>query len=354
MLQGSWALSGSRACALFGLVFLSCGSPPAPPIAANTPPAAAPGPAPLPSAALAERAEAVFGSLPAPSGAPPEVTALGRRLFFDTRFSADQKVGCVTCHLPSLWGTDGLPKSRGAFGRLNQRNAPTVFNAAFELSAHWRGDRASVEDQARRALLGPASFALESEAKAEALWSSLAPYPDAFRAAFPHDEKPISVKNFATAVGAYERTLLTPAPFDAFLSGNASALSEAARAGLQTFLDVGCARCHGGPLLGGNALRRFGISVDYASLTHSEPKDAGRFDVTHDESDRDVFKVPPLRNVEKTAPYFHDGSVAELPRAVEIMAEAQLGQRLSPAEVTSIVAFLGSLTGAVPANYAAP
>jgi len=336
---------------------LSCAAPSQPSATAPTPapqPAAAASHPANANAALAERAAHTFGALPTPPPADTELVALGRRLFFDTRFSADQKVGCVTCHLPTLWATDGLPKSKGAFGRPNPRNAPTIFNAALQVSAHWRGDRESVEDQARRALLGPASFALESDAKAEALLATLAPYPEAFRKAFPEAQPPITVANFATAVGAFERTLLTPAPFDAFMAGKTEALSPAAVAGLSSFLDYGCARCHDGPLLGGRDLRRFGTSTDYASLTHSDPKDAGRFDVTKQESDRDVFKVPPLRNVEKTAPYFHDGSVAELPRAIEIMAQAQLDTQLPSADVNNIVAFLTSLTGAIPNNYSAP
>jgi cytochrome c peroxidase len=306
------------------------------------------------SSQLAARAKEVFGSLPQPPVLPPELVALGQRLFFETRVSADGRVGCVTCHLPARWGTDGLPKSKGAFGRDNPRNAPTVFNAAYQFAEHWRADRDSVEDQARRALLGKPSFGLDSNEQAVQRLTELPGMPEAFRRAFPQSESPVTVENWGTAIGAYERTLTTPAALDAFMAGDPNALSARAQAGLATFLDVGCAGCHAGPLLGGRFTRVFGKVSEYAPLTHSDPVDQGRFDVTHEAADRFVFKVPPLRNVEKTGPYFHDGSVAALPAAVEIMAQTQLGTALSPSQVEDIVAFLASLTGNVPQTFAAP
>lgn len=271
------------------------------------------------------------------------------------RVSADDKVGCVTCHEPAKWGTDGLPRSRGVFARENPRNAPTVFDAALQSSAHWRGDRESVEDQASRALLGKASFGLGSDEEAAKRLRALpAPYPEAFRQAFPDEPDPISVKNWGVALGAYERTLITPAPFDAFLKGDESALGAAARAGLAAFLDEGCARCHGGPLVGGRALEKFGKFADYAPLTHSDPIDNGRFDVTKKEDDRFVFKVASLRNVARTAPYFHDGSVATLPEAIRIMAQTQLASELSAERVAAIVSFLETLTAPVPPEFSPP
>lgn len=308
-----------------------------------------------PPASLLARARATFGTLAAAPVEPPAQVALGRRLFFETRVSADGKVGCVSCHLPAKWGTDGLPRSRGVFERENPRNAPTVFNAAGQSSEHWRGERESVEDQARRALLGKASFGLASDDDVLAHLRALpAPYPDEFRRAFPGEQEPINVRNWGTAIGAYERTLVTPAPFDAFLNGDERALGTAARDGLAAFLDEGCAQCHDGPLLGGREFRKFGVLADYVPLTHSNPVDDGRFDVTKDESDRYVFKVAPLRNVARTAPYFHDGSVATLPGAVAIMAQAQLGARLSGTRTAAIVSFLETLTGPVPAAFSAP
>lgn len=330
----------------------ACGSSPAAKAPAVAPSASSQPSTSDASAELAAQAKAVFGVLPSPPSSPAELVALGRQLFFETRVSADGRTGCVTCHDAGHFGADGLPKSKGAFGRVNPRNAPTVFNAAYQFAEHWRADRESVEDQAQRALLGPASFGLSSNEQAEKLLRELPGYPEAFRSAFPQSNAPVSVANWGTAIGAYERTLLTPAPIDAFLAGNVRALSSQQQAGLTTFLDYGCARCHSGSLIGGAVTRTFGAVAPYAPLTQSDPIDQGRFDVTHDEADRFVFKVPSLRNVQKTAPYFHDGSVAELPRAVEIMAATQLGAQLKAGQVDDIVAFLGSLTGAVPETFA--
>jgi cytochrome c peroxidase len=325
----------------------------APTPATNVPPAA--GSAAPSAAALLERAKSLFGVLPPVPAEPPEQVALGRRLFFETRLSADGKIGCVSCHLPERWGTDGLPRARGVFGRENPRNSPTVFNAAFQSAEHWRADRESVEDQARRALLGKPSFGLASDEDALAHLRALPmPYPDAFRRAFPNDAEPVNVQNWGAALGAYERTLLTPSPFDAFLSGDPNALSAAARDGLEAFMDERCVDCHDGPLVGGRALRKFGVRAEYAPLTHSNPVDAGRFDVTKDENERYVFKVAALRNVARTAPYFHDGSVSTLPDAIDIMAQVQLGKHLSAERIGAIASFLEALTGPVPKTFSPP
>ena len=300
------------------------------------------------------RAKSRFSPLPAPAPVSPAQAALGRRLFFETRMSADQHVGCVSCHLPERWGADGQPVPKGVFGRENPRNAPTVFNAFAQSAQHWRADRTSVEDQASRALNGPASFGLGTEAEATEKLRALKEYAADFHAAFPGDADPVSVKNWGAAIGAYERTLSTPAPFDAWLAGDDHALDDAARAGLGRFISAGCAACHDGALLGGNKLRKFGVEKEYSLLTHSAKVDPGRFDVTHQEADRYVFKVAALRNVERTGPYFHDGSVASLSDAVQIMAEAQLGKTLDSEATQQIVSFLKTLTGPVPATFAVP
>lgn len=326
------------------VLVLAAGCPREPVVAA--PPAA--------GATLIARARGSLSPLgPAPREDPRQV-ALGRRLFFETRVSADARVGCVTCHLPQRWGTDGLPRSRGAFGREAPRNAPTVLNAGGQISQHWRGDRASLEDEAQRALLGRAAYGLGSIADAMARIQALPGYADAFAAAFPRDASPVRVENWGAALGAYQRTLVTPAPIDDFLSGNPDALSRSAQAGLAAFLDMGCARCHRGPLFGGSSVARFGVVRDYRTLTRGSASDAGRLDVTGAEVDRDVFKVPSLRNVAHTAPYFHDGSVASLHEAVRVMAAAQVGRDPTPRTVENIVAFLQSLSGAVPPTFAPP
>lgn len=313
-------------------------------------------PAALSPKSLREQASALFGALvvpPAPAGADRARIELGRRLFFEPLVSADGTVSCATCHTLENWGSDGLAKSVGFMNRENARNAPTVINAAGQLAQHWRGDRTSLEDQAERSVTGMASFGNETP---EAVMDRLrdADYEPDFKAAFPDDTAPLVIKRFAEAVGAYERTLIAPSRFDDFLSGNDAALTRDELQGLSDFVDTGCAGCHGGPLLGGQSLKKFGVTRDYPELTHSAKPDAGRFDVTQQEADRNVFKVPVLRNVEHTGPYFHDGSVAELDSAVRVMGEAQLGRQLADGAVASIVTFLRTLSAPVPAQFAPP
>jgi len=302
--------------------------------------------------ALLQQARAVLAPLPSNFATPDAPlpagrVALGRRLFFDPRISLDGTVSCARCHQPALYGTDGLAYPRGVENRINPRNAPTVLNAALQFVEHWRGDRVSVEDQATEALLGPASFGLPSYDVAVARLKALG-YGAEFAAAFPGDTAPVSAMNWGRAIGAYERTLATPAPLDEYLRGNFSALGERARSGLATFLKVGCTTCHNGVGVGGAEYQKFGLVKPYWAETHSAAIDSGRYAVTKNPDDRFVFKVPSLRNVAMTPPYFHDGSVATLPGAVRTMARVQLGLELSEDQVGDIVAFLESLTGTLP------
>lgn len=176
----------------------------------------------------------------------------------------------------------------------------------------------------------------------------------AFRAAYPDDPEPLSARNYGRALQAYQASLITPAAFDRFLAGDDSALNQAQRTGLRAFIDVGCAGCHNGPLLGGTSFQRFGLTRDYWTLTGSASPDPGRYAMTKKEADRNVFRVAMLRNVAKTAPYFHDGSVARLDEAVRVMAALQLGRALDERTVGALVAFLETLTGEIPPNYAPP
>ena len=306
--------------------------------------------------ALLAQARQLFRPLPADMAAPgrplvPAQVELGRKLFFEPRVSVDGTVSCARCHLPQLGASDGLKVSVGALGRPNPRNAPTVYNAALQTAAHWRGDRADVEDQARQALLGKASFGQPSLDAAMSQLAAIPGYPALFRQAFPDDPKPVNADNWARAIGAFERTLVTPAPFDAYLKGDPRALSAQQRRGLQTFINAGCAGCHAGVNLGGESFRKFGVHHPYAPLTGSQKPDPGRFDITKDEADRFVFKVPGLRNVALTPPYFHDGSVPDLGRAVQVMAKTQLDRDLSETDTADLVAFLGSLTGTPPPQF---
>jgi cytochrome c peroxidase len=303
-----------------------------------------------------EQAQALFKPLPENMGTqdfpvtPARVT-LGRILFFDPRISLDGTVSCARCHQPSLYGTDALAKPIGVKDRENPRNAPTVLNAALQFVAHWRGDRKNVEDQATKALIGPPSFGQPDFAAAMSRLKGIDAYPALFHKAFPDAKDPISPENWGLAIGAYERTLVTPSPFDAYLKGNVHALSPGAVAGLQKFIAIGCTSCHNGVDIGGGMYQKFGLVEDYWLATGSKKIDTGRFDVTKDPADKYMFKVPSLRNVAMTAPYFHDGSVATLPQAVRIMARVQLGQKLDDREVGDIVLFLDSLTGPLPANF---
>jgi len=304
---------------------------------------------------LMQRAHNSLGVLPDAITSPdnpitPAKTALGEMLFYETRISVDKNMSCFRCHWVNLYATDGLRRSEGADCAPGKRNAPTVFNAAGEISEHWDGRRSSVEDQARNALLGADTYKLASyEAAAESL-RAIPGYEELFARAFPGQKNPVTADNFALAVGAWERTLTTPSRFDAYLAGHEDSLTTAEKAGLQTFLDTGCASCHNSAFVGGQMYRKFGVTESYWKLTGSDPVDEGRYDVTGKEADRYVFKVPSLRNVEMTAPYFSDGSVPELHRAVKIMAQLQLGKQLTDDEAASIVTFLKTLTGDIPAT----
>ena len=209
----------------------------------------------------------------------------------------------------------------------------------------------SVEDQAVKALTAPPAYGNPSFASAMAKLKAIAGYAPVFARAFPREDDPITPANWGKAIGAYVRTLVTPAPFDAFLRGDDGALTTAAQNGLGTFMKVGCATCHNGVGVGGSMYQKFGVTEDYWRTSGSTAVDKGRFDVTQDPVDLYVFKVASLRNVAMTPPYFHDGSVATLPEAVRIMGRVQLGRALTDGEVTDIVAFLESLTGPLPAGF---
>ena len=308
-------------------------------------------------AALLQQARALFQRLPADFGDAEhpitrERVALGKALFFDPRWSVDGNVSCASCHNPALYGADALSKSIGVKGKQMPRNAPTVLNAAGLASAHWRGERKDVEDQAINAAIGPFSTGHAEHAAWIAQIETIDGYPAMFQRAFPDEARPVTPASLSLAIGAFERTLVSPAPFDSYLDGNISALSPQARAGLQTFINNGCVACHGGAGVGGALYRKFGLHLDYWKATGSRDIDKGRFDITKNETDLYVFRVPSLRNVAMTAPYFHDGSVATLSEAVRVMARAQLGKALADNEAQDIVAFLNSLTGELPKDFA--
>jgi cytochrome c peroxidase len=301
--------------------------------------------------ALRRDAAGILSEIGAANPGSPQQVELGRALFWDARVSLDGKTACASCHPAADWGADRRRFSPDARGALTSRHSPTVFNSVAQPTMRWLADRKDAADQAEGSLTGSLGF--PSRAAGLARLREL-DYATQFRAAFPKDAEPLSTRNYGLAIQAYEATLVTPAPFDRFLSGDDGALSERQKAGLRGFLSIGCAACHNGPQLGGAMLSRFGIVKDYWLETGSKNVDAGRYAVTKKEEDRYVFRVPMLRNIAKTAPYFHDGSVDTLERAVRVMASVQLGRTLDERTVGDVVSFLEALTGDVPANYAPP
>ena len=302
---------------------------------------------------LLEQAKQIFSPLPQvmlseKNPINPEKVKLGKMLFYETRISVDGTVSCARCHPIGLYAADGLKKSIGNNCRVNPRNTPTLFNAAGQISAHWIGNRADVEDQARQSVIGPPSFGMPSNEAVEARLKGIKGYKDLFKEAFPGESNPVTVDNFAKAVGTFERTLVTPSHFDSFLKGDIAALNEREKRGLRTYMQTGCIMCHSGPYAGGQVYQKSGIVEPYWKYTKSEPIDEGRFVVTKKDADKYVFKVPVLRNVAKTSPYFHDGSVNKLEDAVWIMGKIQLGKDLNKSQLEEIVTFLKSLTGKIP------
>jgi cytochrome c peroxidase len=270
----------------------------------------------------------------------PEKITLGKKLYFDKILSADNTISCNTCHLlqPAEGGDDNLPVSNGVGGTKGTRNAPTVWNAGFHIAQFWDGRAKDLKEQAGGPVLNPVEMAVKDTAAAVAKLKTKKDYVKKFTAVFG-GENPITYDNMTEAIAAFERTLISHDRFDDFLGGNPDALTDTEISGLNTFMEKGCTTCHTGALLGGNMYQKMGLINPY-----KDEKDKGRFDVTGKEGDMYVFKVPSLRNIAVTAPYFHDGMVSTLDEAVKDMAYLQLNLKLTDAEVKEIVAFLNALT----------
>ncbi len=302
--------------------------------------------------ALAGQAATVFGKLPeeainASNPITPAKVDLGRMLYYDARLSKNHDVACNSCHQLDAFGVDGQPTSPGHRGQRGDRNSPTVYNAALHIAQFWDGRAEDVEAQAKGPVLNPIEMASPSESHVEKVLASIPGYVQAFAAAFPDDDPSLSYDNMARAIGAFERKLITPGRLDAFMAGDLDALSEQEQRGLAAFIGTGCTSCHSGATVGGQMYRKIGFVFPY------ETEDPGREKVTGDPADRHVFKVPSLRNVAKTGPWFHDGSITSLEEAVRLMGYHQIGVKLDDAKVADIVAFLGALTGEVDAEYVA-
>ena len=294
---------------------------------------------------LMSRAQRYFeplpDSMPGSEHDTPEKIELGKKLYFDTRLSINDSQSCSSCHRleDGFAGVDNLPTSPGARGQLGTRNSPTVLNAGWQRLQFWDGRAKDLVEQAKGPILNPIEMGMPDEKTVENKIAHIEEYQKAFAVAFPDSQPAISYQNIAEAIAAFERTLITPARFDDFLKGDRTALNEEERQGLNTFIKADCASCHDGILLGGIALEKLGKKKPYVNQD-----DQGLYTITQDESDRMVFKVPTLRNVALTAPYFHDGKISTLEEAVSLMAKLQLDNNLSDNEVKEIISFLKTLT----------
>lgn len=309
---------------------------------------------PISPAAMADRARTVMAALPAAMESPSnpltdEKVQLGRMLYHDARLSKNQATSCATCHDLASYGidvreTDGkrLTTSLGHRDQPDERNTPTVYNAGLAFVQFWDGRAPDLEAVA---------MTVPDEAAVVRIIESIPGYVEAFATAFPDERDPVTPQTIALAVGAFERKLVTPGRFDAFMTGDLAALEQEELRGLQLFFDVGCTQCHTGAGIGGTQFQKLGSVKPWP-----EQKDEGRFRGTKDPKDRFVFKVPTLRNVTRTGPYMHDGSIESLEEMVQRMAEHQSTRgRLKPAESAAIVAFLRTLEGELPtALIAAP
>ncbi len=289
----------------------------------------------------------IAGPGPEAKAASRTMIELGKSLYFDPRVSASGLISCNSCHNVGGGGVDGMETSVGHAWAKGPRNAPTVLNATFNASQFWDGRAPNLKEQAK----GPVQAGVEmnnTPDRVEATLKSMPAYVAQFAKAFPKEKQPVTFDNMATAIAAFEATLVTPdAPFDRYLKGDAKALTAQQKKGLATFIDSGCASCHSGVNLGGGSFQKFGVAGDPPEAARPGA-DKGREKVTSNPDDAFVFRVPTLRNVALTAPYFHSGKIRSLDQAVRIMAESQLGKTLSDAEAADVVAFLDSLTGRQP------
>ncbi|MBX7226173.1 MAG: cytochrome-c peroxidase [Chitinophagales bacterium] len=277
-----------------------------------------------------------------------EKIALGKMLYYDTKLSNKGNNSCNSCHNLSTFGVDNKSFSVGDDGLNGGRNSPTVLNAALHAFQFWDGRAKDVEEQAGMPILNPIEMHIPNERFLEEKLKNDPNYVKLFKEAFPDASAPLTYEHIRMAIAAFERTLLTPSRFDDYLAGNKDALTQKEKTGLNTFISIGCTTCHSGVALGGNMFQKFGVFGNYWEFTKSAKIDSGRVSITKNNSDVFVFKTPSLRNIEKTYPYFHDGSVSDLKSAISIMAKLQLNKTLSEEEVTNIEAFLQSLTGKVP------
>ena len=279
---------------------------------------------------------------------------LGKILYFDPRLSLDNTVSCNTCHDVNNNGIDALPTSKGVGGKFGARNSPTVWNSGYFSVQFWDGRSPSLEDQAKGPMINAVEMANPSHDVLVERIRKVPFYVKMFEKVYGKKTDPVNIDNTAKAIAAYERTLITPnAPYDRYLKGDRKAMSPEAVKGLQAFQTVGCVSCHSGPLFNGPSLPMgTGFYMKFPTFPDAEiekkygfSKDQGRFTVTKLDADKNMWRVPSLRTVSVTAPYFHNGTVQNLQDAVKIMAKLQLNKVLSDEDAGNIVEFLKSLKG---------
>ena len=302
---------------------------------------------------LLATARATFKPIPETPPAVPGVEAtadrveLGKMLYFEPRLSELHTISCNSCHIVGLGGVDMMETSLGHRWQHGGRNAPTVLNAVFNTAQFWDGRAKDLEQQAGGPMVNPVEMATTHQHVGEQL-SGIPGYVAMFQKAFPEDSEPLNIKNVEDAIALFEATLITPnAPFDRYLKGDENALTAEQKEGLRLFMDNGCSGCHNGINVGGGMYAPFGV-VERPGADILPPDDKGRFQVTKTVEDEYVFKVPTLRNIALTPPYFHSGKSWDLRQAVGVMGASQLGIQLTDDQVDKITAFLHGLTGEQP------
>ncbi|NTW70119.1 MAG: cytochrome-c peroxidase [Chlorobiaceae bacterium] len=306
-------------------------------------PQPAPSAAVLPAAPMLQpRTGEPVTPIAVPKVADQAMVELGKKLFFDPRLSKSGFISCNSCHNLSMGGSDNLKSSVGHKWNQGPINSPTVLNSGMNLAQFWDGRAKDLKEQAGGPIGNPGEMSFTHDL-AVAVLQSIPAYVDEFKQVFNADT--IDIDKVTTAIAAFEETLVTPnARFDKWLNGDDAAITKEELAGYELFKSSGCTNCHNGPALGGNSFQKMGVVTPF--MTKS--KVVGRIAVTKDIADRFKFKVPTLRNVELTYPYFHDGGAPTLSKAVEVMGQIQLGKTYTPEENASLVAFLKSLTGDQP------
>lgn len=300
---------------------------------------------------LLKQAQAYFKVLPEAASFDRPIARLGKKLYYETALSFNGEMSCNTCHLLDNYGVDNEPTSPGHEGKRGDRNSPTVYNAYFHFAQFWDGRAEDLKAQAAGPILNPIEMGIADSSIAAKNIEGIQEYLSLFKESFPNDPQPINYDNITEAIGEFEKTLRTPSRFDEYLAGDITALNAEELKGMETFINSGCITCHMGPGLGGQMFQKFGlVKGPYWEYTGSKKHDEGKFEVTGKDIDKQMFKVAALRNVAKTAPYFHDGSVESLEEAVKIMGTTQLGRDLSDQDVKSIVTFLHTLTGEIPSH----